>query len=590
MNFLTTPFELPFVQRGLFEVLLLSVGAGVLGTWIVLRGLAFYSHAVGTAAFPGLVLADGLGFAAPVCALGAALAFALVLAILTRGRASGHDSLTALTLAGALALGVILASDVFHSHANIESLLFGSLLLIESRDLAIAAGASLLVVTATATLGRAWLVSGFDPSGARALGVRSTIPELLLLALIALTVIAAISAVGALLVTALLVTPAATVRIWCKRLSMWRAGTVALTALEGAAGLWLSVKTNAPSGAMIAVLAAGLFALSALARAVIAALSRQALLPGVAGLLAVLALSACGAGSDGGAGSGKIDVVATTTQIGDWARAIGGDAVDVHQILKPNTDPHEYEPRPADVAAVAGAEIVFQNGDNLDAWARKLVEDAGGNPKIVDLGATVPQRLPGERSGAEASRFDPHWWHDPRNVIAAVSTMRDALTSEASARKSTFAQHTRSYLAALKRLDRRVAACIDRIPQSERKLVSDHDALGYFARRYGIDVVGTVIPSQTSEAQPSAGELAKLVSVIQRERVRAVFPESSINAKLARAIAQRTGATSSLELYGDTLGPTGSDGGTYLKMEAANARAIARGLSGGKVNCSIAST
>src|SRR5207247_1185635 len=130
MDFITSPFELHFVQRGLFEVLLLSVGAGLLGTWIVLRGLAFYSHAVGTAAFPGLVVADGLGFAAPLGALAAALVFALALARLARRRRSGYDSLTALVLTGAIALGVILASDVFHSGSNIESLLFGSLLLI----------------------------------------------------------------------------------------------------------------------------------------------------------------------------------------------------------------------------------------------------------------------------------------------------------------------------------------------------------------------------------------------------------------------------------------------------------------------------
>src|SRR6185312_637332 len=107
MDFVTGPFELPFVQRGLFEVLLLAAGAGLLGTWIVLRGLAFYSHAVGTAAFPGLVLADGLGFAAPIGALAAALAFAVVLAGLGARDRRSYDSLTALVLTGAIALGVI---------------------------------------------------------------------------------------------------------------------------------------------------------------------------------------------------------------------------------------------------------------------------------------------------------------------------------------------------------------------------------------------------------------------------------------------------------------------------------------------------
>src|SRR3954454_5027502 len=124
------PFHYAFVQRGAFEVLLLSVGAGVLGTWIVVRGLAFYSHAVGTAAFPGLVAADGLALPAPLGAGVAAAAFGLGVERLGRGSRSSSDSGTALVLVGALALGVILAGDVFHSGANVEQLLFGSLLLI----------------------------------------------------------------------------------------------------------------------------------------------------------------------------------------------------------------------------------------------------------------------------------------------------------------------------------------------------------------------------------------------------------------------------------------------------------------------------
>src|SRR6478672_4325022 len=126
------PFQLPFVQRGMVEIAFLSVGAGVLGTWVVLRGLAFYSHAVGAATFPGLVLADGLGFAAPVGAFAAALAYAIAVGGASRARRTGYDSVTALVLVGALALGVILASDVFHSGSNIETLLFGSLLAIDS--------------------------------------------------------------------------------------------------------------------------------------------------------------------------------------------------------------------------------------------------------------------------------------------------------------------------------------------------------------------------------------------------------------------------------------------------------------------------
>src|SRR3954471_11493809 len=133
-------FQLPFVQRGLLEVALFSVAAGVLGTWIVLRGLAFFSHGVATAAFPGLVLAAGLGFAAPLGAFGAALVFAFGVERLAHRPRQEHDTLTALVPVGALALGIILASDVFHSRSSVETLLFGSVLAVGDWDLAFAGG------------------------------------------------------------------------------------------------------------------------------------------------------------------------------------------------------------------------------------------------------------------------------------------------------------------------------------------------------------------------------------------------------------------------------------------------------------------
>src|SRR3954451_22205119 len=174
------PFQFVFVQRGLLEVALLSVGAGLIGTWIVLRGLSFYSHAVGTAAFPGLVVADGLGFSASLGAFGAAAAFALAVALLARTRRSEYGNFTALVLVGALALGAILASDVFHSGANVETLLFGSLLLVDRGDIVFAAAASGAVLAGSLLFGRRWLAIGFDPESAPALGLRSPLPDAVL--------------------------------------------------------------------------------------------------------------------------------------------------------------------------------------------------------------------------------------------------------------------------------------------------------------------------------------------------------------------------------------------------------------------------
>jgi ABC-type Zn uptake system ZnuABC Zn-binding protein ZnuA len=125
------------------------------------------------------------------------------------------------------------------------------------------------------------------------------------------------------------------------------------------------------------------------------------------------------------------------------------------------------------------------------------------------------------------------------------------------------------------------------VPVTARKLVTDHDAFGYFADRYGIKVVGAVIPSQTTQAQPSARDTARLIALVEREHVEAVFPESSINPRLAQTIARETGASAHYTLYGDTLGPKGSAGATYLSMEAANADAMVSGFSGGRLHCTL---
>jgi ABC-type Zn uptake system ZnuABC Zn-binding protein ZnuA/ABC-type Mn2+/Zn2+ transport system permease subunit len=572
------PFQLPFVQRGVVEIVILAVPAGLLGTWIVLRGLAFFAHAVGTAAFPGLVLADGLGFGAPLGAFGAAAGFSLGTVLLGRREEEEGDSTVAIVLVACLAGGVILASDVFGSGANVETLLFGSLLLVDGGDVALAALAAAVTLAASLLLGHRWLAAGFDsaPGAAPDAGGRSL--DLALLCLVALSVTAALSVVGALLVAALFVVPALTARLFVQRMRAWQLASIVLVAIEGTAGLWLSVKTDAPPGGTIAVVSGVVFAVVAGARAASSS-PRAPLL--AAAVLAVVALIVAGCAGGTGAKPGQIEVVATTTQIADFVSNVGDGAVAVDRILQPNTDPHAYEPRPSDVVATAEAKLVFVSGDELDSWMEKVVDDSGSSAEVVDLGAAVPDRLP----GAEASRYDPHWWHDPRNAEAAVREIERRLVAADPTHRRRFERNARAYLARLRALDAGIARCLGSIPPARRKLVTDHDAFGYFAHRYGIDVVGAVIPSQTTEGQPSAKDLRELVETIEREHVRAVFPESSVSAAVAEQIAGQTGASAEYTLYGDTLGPSGTPASTYVGMERANAEAMARGFTGGRRGC-----
>ena len=592
------PFALPFFQRGIIEILLLASVAGLLGVWIVLRGLAFYAHAVGTAAVPGLVLADGLGFSAIFGAFGAALVMAALIALLLRRRSVGGDSATALVLAGALALGVILASDVFGSQGSVDRLLFGSLLAIGTPELILAAVAALAAAVATAIFGPRWLAAGFTD--------RSGSSDSLLIALIALAAVAALAAVGALLATAILVVPAATTRLIIKRLPLWQLTTAALAAAEGVIGMTLAYQLNVPPGAAIAVLAGIVFSLVAIA--VLIHQRRPRLAPLALTLLGLSALAVAGCGSDDGdeASSSKITVAATTTQVGDLVREVGGDAVTVKQILTPNSEAHDYEPRPNDVGAVAASKIVFASGLGLDAWSTKLVKESGSEAEVVDLSSGLPvshatgegeahaDEKEGEAHADEKEAHghgetDPHWWHDLTNLEAATTEVETALIAADPAAKDQITANADAYRAKIKKVDEQIRACLNKVPANERLIVTDHDAFIYFTERYGVTSKGAVFPSTSTQGQASAGEVAALEKLIREEKVKAIFPESSLNPALAERIASDTGASSDYTLYGDTLGAADSPEGTVLGAEAANAKAMVAGMTGGKERCTIES-
>jgi ABC-type Zn uptake system ZnuABC Zn-binding protein ZnuA len=294
-------------------------------------------------------------------------------------------------------------------------------------------------------------------------------------------------------------------------------------------------------------------------------------------LLLVVAVAVVGCGeADGGAAGGKITVVATTTQAADLARNVGGDNVEVVGLLAPNSDPHEYEVRPRDLELLTGADLVVRSGGDLDEWLGGAIEGAGSEAPVLTLSDHVLTR-----------DDDPHWWQDPRNAIRAVAAIERSLGEADPGGAEAYAANAERYTARVRRLDRAVAACIAMVPPAQRKLVTTHDALGYYARRYGIEVIGAVIPSLSTGGQPSAGETARLVQTVRDENVKAIFAESSVNAKVERAIARETGAVVGRPLWADTLGPPGSSGATYIDSIAANTRALVEGFTGGRTTCDV---
>lgn len=296
-------------------------------------------------------------------------------------------------------------------------------------------------------------------------------------------------------------------------------------------------------------------------------LTRRTLAIAAAALTAGL-LGACG--SDGGPGDART-VVATTTQVADLARAVAGDRAEVRQILRPNSDPHDYEPRPSDVKAVAGATVVLRSGGGLDDWLGEVLDNAGADAEATTLIDAV-------RAGRRGRAVDPHWWQNPRNALAAVRRIRDVLSAADPGGRGEYAANAAGYLARLRGLDAAIARCMRSIPADRRRLVTDHDALGPYAERYDIEVVGTVIPGRTTQAQASAGEVVRLARTIRSSGVRTIFPQGSGNARLVRAVAREAGTSVGPALYADTLGPAGSPGATYTGSLRFNTRALAAGF------------
>ena len=247
--------DLPFLREALLELLLLAIAGGVLGAWVVLRRLAFFSHAAGSATFPGLVVADASGIAPTVAGLAVALGYAGGVQRTGRG-GRDHGEGTALLLVALLAIGVILASDVFESGAAVDRLLFGTILGLGDADLAVSAVVAVLASAAAVALGRTWSAVGFDPDGAEALGLPAGRADMLLLGLVAVAAVAAIPAVGALLVTAVYVLPAAAARMLTGSIRGLVACALALALAEGVSGLYLAYWLDVPPGPPVAALGA----------------------------------------------------------------------------------------------------------------------------------------------------------------------------------------------------------------------------------------------------------------------------------------------------------------------------------------------
>jgi ABC-type Zn uptake system ZnuABC Zn-binding protein ZnuA len=303
--------------------------------------------------------------------------------------------------------------------------------------------------------------------------------------------------------------------------------------------------------------------------------------PAILALTVMVGLTAGCADDDAtaeqGSVTGRVPVVATTTQLADFARVVGGNHVDVYGILKPNVDPHDYEPSPGDVTRLSAAKVIVKNGIGLEGWFDATIKNAESRAVVVEAATGVAVRRGDghDDHDDDDDGDDPHIWHDPRNARVMVHNIAVALAGADPAHRGDYEANEAAYAAELDRLDRDIAAAIAGL--GNKKLVTNHDALGYYVDRYGLEFVGSIIPSFDTSAELSAADLTDIVSRIRAAGVKAVFSETSIPRKAADAIGRDAGVAvvaGDDALYVDSLGPAGSAGDTYLRMERHNTKVI----------------
>jgi zinc/manganese transport system substrate-binding protein len=294
--------------------------------------------------------------------------------------------------------------------------------------------------------------------------------------------------------------------------------------------------------------------------------------------LAVLALVSCAVPA---VAQEKIKVVASFSILADLVRNVGGDRVEVTALIGRNQDSHAFEPSPADSRRVADAKLVVVNGLGFEGWLDRLVRAAGGaTPVVVASTGVQPREREGDETRLVRDRagVDPHAWQSVANVRRYVVNIRDALIKADPAGQATYAANAAAYLAKLDALDREIRTRLARIPEDRRRLITSHDAFGYFADAYGIEF--SAPGGLSTDAEPSALAVARIIRRIRSERIGALFLENVVDPRLVQLIARETGARIGGTLYSDAL--TGPDGPapTYLDMMRHNVQKLAAALGG----------
>ena len=296
----------------------------------------------------------------------------------------------------------------------------------------------------------------------------------------------------------------------------------------------------------------------------------KALAAGVLGLVACLQAGA-------GVAARPLRVATLNTVLTEIAREVGGRDAEVEGLVAPGVDPHTFNPSPADIRTLVDADIVLASGLNIEGYLGRLAQSVGPGGRLVAVGDALPSVMTFPGAGGRREP-DPHWWQSIGNMVLAVDLVRVEFARARPPLASAFSERAAAYSARLEELEAWARDEMAKVPPGRRHLVTSHDAFRYFARDYGLTI--HAIGGVSTEAEADARNVAALIELIRRERIRTVFAESSVDPRLVENLVRETGASLGGTLYADGLGPEGSGAESYASMYRHNVRAIVDGLRG----------
>ncbi len=277
----------------------------------------------------------------------------------------------------------------------------------------------------------------------------------------------------------------------------------------------------------------------------------------------------------------KLDVVATFSILGDFAKNVGGDRVSVTTLVGPDSDTHVYTPTPADAKKITDAKLVIVNGLGLEGWLPRLVKSSGGKAiTVVATKGIAPRKIEAGEAlsqAHDAGSADPHAWQSVVNAKIYVANIRDALVAVDPAGADIYKANAAAYLTKLDMLDRDVREAVTKIPPERRSVISTHDAFGYFAAAYGVKFIAP--QGVSTESEPSARDIAAIITQVKKQKIPAVFLENVSDSRLMQRIASETGAKIGGTLYSDSLTAEKGPAPTYIDMVRHNIRTLTSALS-----------